>query len=128
MLAAPAVLGFVALTTAWPNIVAAYALAVVVGFVLVASQTAYVVMGQEYLPNRLGIASGVTLGLAISLGGAGTPVLGHIADTVSLQAVFETIAALAFAAGAIAAFLPQTASDRALSAVRGTRAARAQHT
>ncbi|MBD5634731.1 MAG: MFS transporter [Candidatus Eremiobacteraeota bacterium] len=123
LLAAPAILAFVSITTFVPNLFAAYAFAMLVGFVLVASQTAYVVMGQEYLPNRLGVASGVTLGLAISLGGAGTPVLGLIADHISLAAAFEAIAALAFAAGCIAAFLPQTASDLALSAARGKRVA-----
>jgi FSR family fosmidomycin resistance protein-like MFS transporter len=128
LLAAPAVLAFTAVTSAVPNIFVAYVFAIVIGFVLVASQTAYVVMGQEYLPNRLGVASGVTLGLAISLGGAGTPLLGRIADTVSLPATFATIAALTFAAGVIAAFLPRTASDLALKRVPGTRAALAPRT
>ena len=32
-----------------------------------------VVLGQEYLPNRLGMASGVTLGAAIGVGGALAP-------------------------------------------------------
>jgi FSR family fosmidomycin resistance protein-like MFS transporter len=130
LLAAPAILAFVAVTQHVPNLALAYALAALVGFVLVASQTAYVVMGQEYLPNRLGIASGVTLGLAISLGGAGTPVLGLIADRVSLPATFDAIAALTLAAAALAACLPLTASDRALTdgvrlrkrAARGERA------
>jgi len=126
--AAPAILAFVALTTTWHALLLAYALAIVVGFVLVASQTAYVVMGQEYLPNRLGIASGVTLGLAISIGGAGTPALGQLADRVSLPAVFEAIAALTFVAGVIAACLPRTASDRALSTSRGNRVALTPHT
>jgi FSR family fosmidomycin resistance protein-like MFS transporter len=130
LLAAPAILAFVAVTRGVPNLALAYAFAALVGFVLVASQTAYVVMGQEYLPNRLGIASGVTLGLAISLGGAGTPVLGLIADRVSLPATFDAIAALTLAAAALAACLPLTASDRALTdgvrlrkrAARGERA------
>jgi FSR family fosmidomycin resistance protein-like MFS transporter len=123
LLSGPIILGFTVATVAFPNLFLAYLLAIVVGFVLVASQTAYVVMGQEYLPNRLGVASGVTLGLAISLGGAATPVLGRIADLVSLPATFDAIAALAFAAGAIAAFLPQTQSDRAISRARESRVA-----
>jgi FSR family fosmidomycin resistance protein-like MFS transporter len=64
------------------------------GFALVASQTAFVVLGQEYLPNRLGIASGVTLGLAISLGGAFSPVLGAIGDRYGLVAVLDAIVAV----------------------------------
>ena len=37
-------------------------------------------LGQEYLPNRLGTASGVTLGLAVSAGGIVAPALGALAD------------------------------------------------
>jgi FSR family fosmidomycin resistance protein-like MFS transporter len=128
LLAAPAIVGFVALTVAFPNLFLAYAAAMAIGFIIVASQTAFVVMGQEYLPNRLGIASGVTLGLAISLGGAGTPLLGMIADHISLEATFEAIAALALAAGAIATFLPRTASDHALKLSRGNRVSLAPRT
>ena len=39
-----------------------------IGFVTVMSFSVSVVMGQEYLPSRLGLASGVTLGLAIGAG------------------------------------------------------------
>ena len=47
-----------------------------IGFVTVMSFSVSVVMGQEYLPSRLGIASGVTLGLAIGIGGVVAAVLG----------------------------------------------------
>ena len=39
-----------------------------------------VVLGQEYLPNRVGMASGVTLGLAVSVGGMCAPLLGRLGD------------------------------------------------
>ena len=39
-----------------------------------------VVLGQEYLPSRVGMASGVTLGLAVSVGGMAAPLLGRLAD------------------------------------------------
>jgi FSR family fosmidomycin resistance protein-like MFS transporter len=58
-----------------------------------------VVMGQEYLPNRVGTASGVTLGLAVSVGGVLTPALGFVADHAGLRpALFllVLIPALAF--------------------------------
>ncbi|MEJ7839379.1 MAG: MFS transporter [Thermomicrobiales bacterium] len=41
-------------------------------------------LGQEYLPNRVGTASGVTLGLAVSAGGAFAPLFGKIADLQGL--------------------------------------------
>jgi FSR family fosmidomycin resistance protein-like MFS transporter len=91
---APLLFAFVALTTSQSNYFVAIAGIMTVGFALVASQTAFVVLGQEYLPNRIGIASGVTLGLAISLGGAGAPVLGALADRFGVQAALQAIVGL----------------------------------
>nr|MBA2513599.1 MFS transporter [Solirubrobacterales bacterium] len=51
----------------------------------ISSFSVTVVMGQEYLPNRIGIASGVTLGLAIGLGGLAAPLLGLLADAHGLE-------------------------------------------
>ena len=48
-----------------------------IGAATIATFSVTVVMGQEYLPNRLGVASGVTLGLSIGLGGLGAAVLGR---------------------------------------------------
>ncbi|MFI1821243.1 MFS transporter [Lentzea sp. NPDC020367] len=45
----------------------------------------HVTLGQDYLPNRLGTASGVTLGLAVSVGGLGSPVVGAVASAWNLQ-------------------------------------------
>lgn len=45
----------------------------------------HVTLGQDYLPNRLGTASGVTLGLAVSIGGLGSPVVGAVAGATNLQ-------------------------------------------
>ena len=68
--------------------------AAVTGAVTIATFAVTIVMGQEYLPGRLGVASGVTIGLSIGLGGAGAPLLGLIADAHGLQAVFEVMAVL----------------------------------
>ncbi|MFD2469939.1 MFS transporter [Amycolatopsis silviterrae] len=45
----------------------------------------HVTLGQDYLPNRLGTASGVTLGLAVSAGGVVAPAVGALANAVGLQ-------------------------------------------
>ncbi|HZO93893.1 MAG TPA: MFS transporter [Candidatus Baltobacteraceae bacterium] len=83
------------------------------GFIFVAAQASFVVLGQEYLPNRVGLASGVTLGLAVSLGGAFTPVLGMIADRWGVPASIATVAALALAATLCALTLPRETRRRA---------------
>ncbi|MGC5627550.1 hypothetical protein ACPYO6_04775 [Georgenia sp. Z1344] len=44
-----------------------------------------ITLGQDYLPSRVGTASGVTLGLAVSVGGLASPGIGALADRTSLQ-------------------------------------------
>jgi FSR family fosmidomycin resistance protein-like MFS transporter len=63
-----------------------------VGFTMFSTIGPMIVLGQKYLPTRIGFASGVTLGLAFSFGGLVTPVLGLAADR---WGVFTTIAILA---------------------------------
>ncbi len=57
----------------------------VTGFALFQSFSLTVTLGQDYLPTRVGTSSGVTLGLAISVGGLLTPALGALADATSLR-------------------------------------------
>ncbi len=100
------ILGFVFATTHGGGFVAAFVGAAVIGFVIVASQTAFVVLGQEYLPQHLGIASGITLGLAITLGGAAAPLLGRIGDAYTLTGTFAVLAAICALVAIVALFLP----------------------
>jgi MFS transporter, FSR family, fosmidomycin resistance protein len=44
------------------------------------------VMSQEYLPSRVGVASGLSIGLAIGLGGVAAVLLGAVADAFDLEA------------------------------------------
>jgi FSR family fosmidomycin resistance protein-like MFS transporter len=88
------------------NLPLAIPLLMVTGFVFVASQSAFVVLGQEFLPNRMGLASGVTLGLAVSLGGAFSPVMGAIADAHGVSATILTAGGLSVAGALIALTLP----------------------
>jgi FSR family fosmidomycin resistance protein-like MFS transporter len=43
------------------------------------------VMSQEYMPGRVGMASGLSIGLAIGLGGVSAVSLGAVADAVDLE-------------------------------------------
>jgi FSR family fosmidomycin resistance protein-like MFS transporter len=70
------------------------------------------VMGQEYLPGRLGMAAGVTIGLSIGLGGVGAPLLGLLADAHGLTAVFELIAVLPVLALLLTLALPRHAPEQ----------------
>ena len=64
------------------------------GAATIATFAVTIVMGQEYLPGRLGVSAGVTIGLSIGLGGIGAPLLGLLADARGLTAVFEVVAVL----------------------------------
>jgi FSR family fosmidomycin resistance protein-like MFS transporter len=66
-----------------------------------------VVMGQEYLPGRIGVAAGVTLGLSIGLGGVGAPIFGAIADNYGLPTMMLTLAALPLVGLALTLSLPR---------------------
>lgn len=54
----------------------------------------HVTLGQDYLPHHMGTASGVTLGLAVSVGGLFSPLVGGLADRVGLEAALLPLAAL----------------------------------
>ncbi|OXM48450.1 MFS transporter [Amycolatopsis thailandensis] len=71
-------------------------------FVLLAAVGLYVpfslqiTLSQDYLPTRVGTASGVTLGLTVSIGGLASPVIGAIADHTSLRTALIPLIALPF--------------------------------
>ncbi|MCA1731838.1 MAG: MFS transporter, partial [Actinobacteria bacterium] len=66
-----------------------------------------VVMGQEYLPGRIGVAAGVTLGFSIGIGGVGAPIFGAIADNYGLPTMVLTLAALPLVGLALTLTLPR---------------------
>jgi len=66
-----------------------------------------VVLGQEYLPARVGTASGVTLGLSVSVGGLVTPAIGYVADRTDLHTAMLLLVALPLIATALALNLPR---------------------
>jgi FSR family fosmidomycin resistance protein-like MFS transporter len=71
-----------------------------------------VVLGQEYLPHRVGVASGVTLGLAVSVGGMVAPFLGRIGDHYGLQVVVAILLGVLLLATAQAFALPPVGGRR----------------
>ncbi|MGA6168279.1 MFS transporter [Amycolatopsis magusensis] len=53
-----------------------------------------ITLAQDYLPTRVGTASGVTLGLTVSIGGIASPLIGTVADHSSLQLALAPLIAL----------------------------------
>ncbi|MDQ2714572.1 MAG: hypothetical protein M3Z08_06670 [Chloroflexota bacterium] len=108
---APLLLAFMLFSEA--NTGLALALLIPIGFALFAPFSVMVVMGQEYLPNRVGTASGVTLGLAVTVGGITAPLFGHIADLYSVHAALGWLACVPLLAIALAFTLPRTRMSEA---------------
>jgi MFS transporter, FSR family, fosmidomycin resistance protein len=77
-----------------PNVAVAFCAAVGLGLALFLPFAVQVTLGQDYLPNRIGTASGVTLGLALSIGGLATPLFGLLADSHGLTVTLAALAAL----------------------------------
>jgi FSR family fosmidomycin resistance protein-like MFS transporter len=93
-----ALVGFVFLTVVLPlfsragSPAEALLLLIPLGLALSVPTSPLVVLGQNYLPNHVGLASGVTLGLGFSFGGIMTPALGWIADHHGLRAAISVVA------------------------------------
>ena len=68
-----------------------YLFAAAVGLATYIPFSVHVTLGQDYLPSRVGTASGVTLGLAVSVGGIAAPLVGALAQASSLQAALPVL-------------------------------------
>jgi MFS transporter, FSR family, fosmidomycin resistance protein len=84
-----------------PDAAVVFIAAIILGIALFAPFAVQVTLGQDFLPNRIGIASGVTLGLAISVGGLATPLFGLLADSRGLVVTLAVLAVFPAAACAL---------------------------
>ncbi|HEY6944551.1 MAG TPA: MFS transporter [Candidatus Acidoferrum sp.] len=80
-------------------------LSVIIGLILASAFSAILVYGQELMPGRIGMVSGLFFGLAFGLGGIGSAALGRLADHTSIDFVYHVCAYLP-AIGILTAFLP----------------------
>jgi FSR family fosmidomycin resistance protein-like MFS transporter len=93
------------------GVVGATALALT-GITVVGTFGLTMVMAQEYLPQHIGLASGLSIGFSIGLGGIAALGLGALADAVDLQAALYVSAAAPLAALALTLLLPSTQARR----------------
>lgn len=83
----------------------AFALVAVSGTASFLPFSVFVRLGQDYLPNRIGTASGVTVGLGVSVGGLMSPLVGVLADATSLRTALAVLIVLPVVALVISFFL-----------------------
>jgi MFS transporter, FSR family, fosmidomycin resistance protein len=100
---APLILVYVLVGGAW----GALALALV-GVCVISTFGVTMVMAQEYLPHRIGMASGLSIGLSIGLGGIAAVALGALADSVDLRSAMYAAAAAPLAGLVLALMLPSS--------------------
>jgi len=93
------------------------------GAALLASNSVTVVYAQELLPQRIGLASGLTLGLAFGAGGLGVGVSGVMADLLGLQSSVWSLALLPGLAGLLALRLKSPQREIEGARARATRQA-----
>jgi MFS transporter, FSR family, fosmidomycin resistance protein len=79
-----------------------------VGVCVIGTFGVTMVMSQEYLPRRIGMASGLSIGLSIGLGGIAAVGLGALADSIDLRSAMYAVAAAPVAGLALAVLLPST--------------------
>jgi len=85
-----------------------------VGVSVVGTFGVTMVMSQEYLPRHIGMASGLSIGMSVGLGGIGAVALGRVADATSLRTALYAAAAAPLLAIVLAAMLPSSRRGRAL--------------
>jgi FSR family fosmidomycin resistance protein-like MFS transporter len=102
-LAVPALVGLVAA----PSLPLAFLATALLGIALYLPFSVQVTLGQDYLPDRVGTASGVTLGLAVSAGGLLAPALGALADHTDLGTALAVLTVAPLAALFVTTRLPE---------------------
>lgn len=78
---------------------------------LSASFTISMVLGQDYGRGNLGLASGLTVGLAVGMGGLSAPLFGFLADRLGLATILPAVAILPLMAAALILALPKETDE-----------------
>jgi MFS transporter, FSR family, fosmidomycin resistance protein len=101
-LSAPAILLYTLFPGPW-----AFASAILIGFLAASTAPLMLLMAQQLMASRAGLASGLVMGLGFVTGAIGVPINGAIADAIGLQKSLMTHVILVLATIVIAWFLPR---------------------
>ncbi|MCX4615250.1 MFS transporter [Streptomyces mirabilis] len=77
-----------------------------------------VTLGQDYLPTRVGTASGITLGLTVSIGGLVSPLIGTVADATSLRIALTPLILMPALSWLLFRTLPEPTAPKPMAAAR----------
>jgi FSR family fosmidomycin resistance protein-like MFS transporter len=101
VLSAPAIFLYTRFPGPW-----AFASAILIGFLAASTAPLMLLMAQQLMASRAGLASGLVMGLGFVTGAIGVPINGAIADRIGLQKSLMTHVILVLATIVIAWFLP----------------------
>lgn len=104
VLSVPAILLYTAFPGRW-----AFGSAILIGFFAASTPPLMLLMAQQLMVARAGLASGLVMGLGFVTGAIGIPINGAIADAIGLQRSLMTHVILVIATIGIAWFLPREA-------------------
>jgi FSR family fosmidomycin resistance protein-like MFS transporter len=102
VLSAPAILLFTLFPGPW-----AFVSAILIGVLAASTAPLMLLMAQQLMASRAGLASGLVMGLGFVTGAIGVPINGAIADAIGLQKSLMTHVILVLATIIIAWFLPR---------------------
>lgn len=90
----------------WAGLTGVVILSMITSFIIASAFSAILVTAIEAYPHRVGLMSGIFLGLSFGIGGVASAILGSLIDLYSLQVVFEWIAVIPLF-GFAALFMPK---------------------
>ena len=102
VLSIPAILLFCLFPGPW-----AFGSAILIGFLAASTAPLMLLMAQQLMASRAGLASGLVMGLGFVTGAIGVPINGAIADSIGLQRSLLTHVILVIVTVGIAWFLPR---------------------
>jgi len=111
VLTVPAVLLYTLYPGPW-----AFATAILIGFLAASTAPLLLLMAQQLMASRAGLASGLVMGLGFVTGAIGVPINGAIGDAIGLQKSLMTHVILVIVTIGIAWFLPREAEIECLGA------------
>jgi FSR family fosmidomycin resistance protein-like MFS transporter len=104
VLTVPAVLLYTLFPGPW-----AFATAILIGFLAASTAPLMLLMAQQLMASRAGLASGLVMGLGFVTGAIGVPINGAIGDAIGLQRSLMTHVILVIVTIGLAWFLPREA-------------------
>jgi FSR family fosmidomycin resistance protein-like MFS transporter len=88
---------------------------IVIGMAVVGTFSVTMVMSQEYMPRHIGMASGLSIGFSIGLGGIAAVMLGAVADSIDLRTALWICAIAPLVGAGLTLLLPPTRSRERLA-------------